>query len=88
MAKRRPGSRTPGSPPVLTPDHKKSEIDPKYLAADDVPHTVGKLSTRATTLLQTASRSELCTRSYAPSKSRESQLAGFRDSRAGVPRES
>jgi hypothetical protein len=52
-----------------------------------VQHTVGKLSTRATTLLQTASRSELCIRSYAPSKSRESQLAGFRDSHAGVPGE-
>jgi hypothetical protein len=35
------------------PDHKKSEIDPIYLAADDVPHTVGKLSMIATTLLQT-----------------------------------
>jgi hypothetical protein len=36
---------------TLTPDHKKSRIDPIYLAADNVPHTVGKLSTRATTLL-------------------------------------
>ncbi len=72
----------------MTPDHYKSGIDPKYLAVDDVPPTVGKLSMRATTLLQTTSRSKLCTRSYAPSKSRESQLAGFRDSRTGVLRES
>jgi len=35
----------------LTLDQKKSGIDPIYLAADDVPHTVRKLSTRATTLL-------------------------------------
>jgi hypothetical protein len=42
MAKRRPKSRTPGSPPVLTPDHWKSGIDPKYLAAEIVQHTVGK----------------------------------------------
>jgi hypothetical protein len=34
----------------LTPDQKKSGIDPIYLAADDVPHTVGQLSMRATTL--------------------------------------
>jgi len=35
----------------LTPDHKKSRIDPIYLAVGCVPHIVGKLSTRATTLL-------------------------------------
>jgi hypothetical protein len=57
------------------------------LAADDVRHTVGKLSTRATTLLQTALRSEVCSQSYGASKSRESRRAGFRDSRAGVPGE-
>jgi hypothetical protein len=51
MAKRRAGSRILGSLPVLTPDKKKSGIDPIYLAAGDVPHIVGKLSTRATTLL-------------------------------------
>jgi len=47
MAKRRAGSRIAN----LTPDHKKSGIDPIYLAAGGVPHIVGKLSTRATTLL-------------------------------------
>jgi hypothetical protein len=50
-----------------------------------VRHTVGKISTRATTLLQTALRSEVCSQSYGASKSRESRRAGFQDSRAGVP---
>jgi hypothetical protein len=72
----------------LTPDQKKSGIDPIYLAVDNVPHTVGKLSTRATTLLQTALRSEVCSQCYGAPKSRESELAGFRDSHVGVPRES
>jgi hypothetical protein len=58
--------------------------DPKYLAADDVRHTVRKLSMRATTLLQTALRSEVCSQSYGASKCRESRKAGFRDSRVGV----
>jgi len=35
----------------LTPDQKKSKIDPIYLSTDGVRHTIGKLSTRATTLL-------------------------------------
>jgi hypothetical protein len=35
----------------LTPDQKKLRIDPIYLAVDNMRHTVGKLSTRATTLL-------------------------------------
>jgi hypothetical protein len=35
----------------LTPDQKKSGIDPIYLAANNVPHTVEKLLMRATTLL-------------------------------------
>jgi hypothetical protein len=62
----------------------KVGIGPKYLAVDDVRRTVGKLSTRATTLLHTALRSEVCLQSYGASKSRESCRAGFRDSRAGV----
>jgi hypothetical protein len=68
MAKRRAGSQIVN----LTPDQKKSGIDPIYLAADDVPHTVGKLSTRATTLLQIALRSEVCSQSYRAPKSQES----------------
>jgi hypothetical protein len=38
----------------LTPDHKKLGIDLIYLFAEGVQHTVGKLLTRATTLLQIA----------------------------------
>jgi len=45
--KRRVGNQT-GS---LTLDQKKSGIDSIYLFANNVRHTVGKLSTRATTLL-------------------------------------
>jgi hypothetical protein len=70
----------------LTLDQKKSGINPIYLAADNVPHTVGKFSTRVTTLLQTALRSEVCSQSYGAPKSQESPLAGFWDSHAGVPR--
>jgi len=84
MAKRRAKSQIAN----LTPDQKKSGIDPIYLAANNVPHTIGKLSMRDTTLLQTALRSEVCSQSYGASKSWESQLSGFQDSHAGVPRES
>jgi hypothetical protein len=35
----------------LTPDHKKSRIDPIYVRENGVQYTVGKLLTRATTLL-------------------------------------
>jgi hypothetical protein len=47
MAKRKAGSQTAN----LTPDQKKSGIDPIYLAAEGVRHTFGKISTKATTLL-------------------------------------
>jgi len=47
MAKRRAGSQIAS----LTPDHKKSGIDLIYSAAGGVPYIVGKLSTRAITLL-------------------------------------
>jgi hypothetical protein len=47
MAKRRADNQIDS----LTPDQKKSAIDLIYLSADGVQHTVGKLSTRATTLL-------------------------------------
>jgi hypothetical protein len=83
MAKRRAGSQIAN----LTPDQKKSGIDPIYLAVDDVPHTVEKLLTRATTLLQNSLRSEVYSQSYGAPKLRESPLAGFRDSHAGVPGE-
>jgi hypothetical protein len=83
MAKRRVGSQIAN----LTPNQKKSRIDPIYLDADNVPHTIEKLSTRATTLLETVVRSEVCLQGYAASKSQESCRAGFRDSHAGVPGE-
>jgi hypothetical protein len=47
MAKRRAGSQT-GS---LTPDHKKSGIDPTPGCVEGVRHTVGKFLRRATSLL-------------------------------------
>jgi hypothetical protein len=47
MAKRRAGSQITS----LTPDHKKSRIDSIYLASGGMPHIVGKLLMRATTLL-------------------------------------
>jgi len=47
MAKRRVGGQTAS----LTPDQKKSRIDPIYLATDDVRHIVGKILIRETTLL-------------------------------------
>jgi hypothetical protein len=46
-----------------------------------------KLSTKTITLLQTAPQLEVCSQSYRAPKSRESQLAGFRDSHSGVPGE-
>jgi len=57
----------------LTPDHKKAGIDPISMRADELRKTIGKLSTRATTLLLTSSRSEVGARSYECPKSRESK---------------
>jgi hypothetical protein len=82
--KERAGSRIAN----LTPDLKKSGIDPIYLDVDDVTHIVGNLLTRATTSFQTTLWSEVCSQSYGAPKSRESQLARFQDSHAGVLRES
>jgi hypothetical protein len=65
MAKRRVGSQTTS----LTPNQKNSRIDPIYLAAKGVWHTVGKLSMRATTLLQIASQFEVCRLFLIPSRS-------------------
>jgi hypothetical protein len=91
MAKRKVGTQT-GS---LTPDHKKSGIDSTPVRASGVraggvrvggmQHTVGKLLTRPTTLLQTTSPSEVYSQSYGASKLRESHLGRFRDSQMGVP---
>jgi hypothetical protein len=82
MAKRRAESQIGN----LTPDQKKSGIDPIYLATEGVRHTVGKFSTRITTFLQIASQSKVSSQSYEAPKSRESQLAQFWDSHSGVPK--
>jgi len=50
-----------------------------------VRHTIRKLSTRATTLLQTSSQSKVYTQSYGPMKLPKSQLWEFWDSHLGVP---
>jgi hypothetical protein len=39
----------------LTPDREKSGIDPTSVRASGVRHTIEKISTKATTLLQTLS---------------------------------
>jgi hypothetical protein len=81
MAKRKAGSQTDN----LTPDHGKSGIDSIPLRSGGVRHAVGKLLTRATTLVQTSSRSEVCTRSYSLAKLWDSQPWWFQDSHLGVP---
>jgi hypothetical protein len=48
-------------------------------------HTVEKLLTRAITLLQTSSPSEIYTQSYGAPKLRESQPWQFQDYHLGVP---
>jgi hypothetical protein len=80
MAKRKVGSQIGN----LTPDHKKSGIDPTPVCAGGVQPVIGKFSTRATTLLQTSSRSELWAQSYSPAKLRKFQPWQFRDSPLGV----
>jgi hypothetical protein len=47
MAKGKVGSQIGN----LTPDHKKLGIDPTRMRAGGVPHTIGKISTKVTTLL-------------------------------------
>jgi len=74
MAKRKAG----GQIASLIPDQKKLGINPIYLAAKNVRHTIGKLSTKATTLLETAPRSDVYLQSYGAPKSRGSWLARFR----------
>jgi hypothetical protein len=83
MAKRMARSQTAN----LIPDRKKQRIDPIYLVVKGMQHTVGKLLTRNTTLLRTASQFEVFLQSYGAPKLRESQLVRFWDSHSGVPRE-
>jgi hypothetical protein len=80
MGKRRVGSQT-GS---LTPDYKKSGIDLFPTSAAGLQHGIGKLLTRATTLVETSFQSELGARSYGGPKFRESKPGQFRDSTLGV----
>jgi hypothetical protein len=61
----------------LTLDHKKSRISLIYLRASGLPHTIGKLLMRATTLLQTSPQSKVCTRNYWLVKSWESNFRNF-----------
>ncbi len=81
MVERRAGSQT-GS---LTPEHWKSGIDPIPVRAGEVRHTVEKLLRRATTLVETLSRSEFGVRSYERPKSQESKPGQFRNFTLGVP---
>jgi hypothetical protein len=81
MAKRRAENQIAS----LTSNQKKSRIDPIYLAAEGVRHTVRNLLMRATTFLQTAFWSEVCSQSYGAPNSRKSQPAQFQDSHSGVP---
>jgi hypothetical protein len=54
------------------------------LRAGGVRHTIAKLLTRATTMLETSSQSKVYTQSYGPRKSRGFQFWKFRDSHLGV----
>ncbi len=76
MAKRKVGNQSDN----LTPDHGKSRINPIPLCAGGMRHAIEKLLTRATTLVQTPSQSEVCTRNYRPAKLRDSQPQRFWDS--------
>jgi hypothetical protein len=62
--KKKAGSQTDN----LILDHKMSEIDLTSMRVGGVRHTVEKISTRATTLLETLSRLEVWARSYSPAK--------------------
>jgi len=81
MVERRVGSQIAS----LTPDHKKSRIDPIPVFAGGVRHTVGKLLRRDTSLLQTSSQFEVWAGSYELPKSQESKPRQFWDSSLGVP---
>jgi hypothetical protein len=85
MGKRRAGSQT-GS---LTPDHYKSGIDLFPMFDLIVRHGVGKISTRATTLVETSLQFNSAVMSYGSSKFRESRRDNFgtpfQESQQNVP---
>jgi hypothetical protein len=73
MGKRRAESQTSN----LTPDHKKSGINVFPTSELKARYVVGKISTRATSLVQTSSRSDLEVGSYELPKSRDSTRDSF-----------
>ncbi len=73
MGKRRAGSQTAS----LTPDHQKSGIDVLPTSELRVRDVVGKIWTRATSLVQTLLRSDLEVGSYERPKSRDSTRDNF-----------
>jgi hypothetical protein len=73
MAKRKVRNQTKN----LTPDHQKSGINPTPMRAGGVGHTIGKLSTRVTTLLQTSSQFEVWAKSYSLAKCGSPNLGSF-----------
>ncbi len=85
MAKRKAGSQIGN----LTRDHKMSGVDPTSVRVSGVQHTVGKLSTRAKTFLQTLSQSEFEHEVIAPQSYGSSNLSSFdiplRESRDKTP---
>jgi hypothetical protein len=81
MVEKRAGSQIGN----LTPNHKKSGIDPILVGASRRWHTVRNPSTRAISLFQTSSQLEVRARSYERPKSWESKLGQFWDSTLGVP---
>jgi hypothetical protein len=70
---------------IFTPNHSNSRIALIYLCAGGMPHIIGKLSTKVTTLLKTSSQLKVYRKSYGSPKSWESQFWEFRDSNLGVP---
>jgi hypothetical protein len=66
-------------------DHYKSGIDPLLMCDGGVQHGVGKLSKRATSLVQTSSRSEVGAKHYDVPKSRESKTGTISRLHFGSP---
>jgi hypothetical protein len=73
MGKRRAGSHIAN----LTPDHKKSGIDLFPTFELRVRYVLGKISTKATSLVQTLLRSDFVLGSYELPKSRDSNRDSF-----------
>jgi hypothetical protein len=73
MGKRRAGSQIAN----LTPDHKKSGIDLFPTSELRLQYVVEKISTRATSLVQTLLRSDFAIGSYELPKSRDSNRDSF-----------